>query len=62
MGESRTVWNKSAIQGIGSRLTPNRRFKLDKRSQYFISAHDETLSVVAVCVSNPDCSPLTIHR
>ena len=61
MGESRTVWNKSAIQGIGSRLTPNRRFKLDKRSQYFIRTHNETLCVAAMCISNPDCAPIRIH-
>jgi hypothetical protein len=39
----------------------DRRFKLDKRSQFFISAHNETLSVTAMRVSNPDCSPLGIH-
>jgi hypothetical protein len=32
--------------------TSNRRFKLNKRSQLFIRTHDETLSVVAVCVCN----------
>jgi hypothetical protein len=28
----------------------NRRFEFDKRSQLFIRAHNETLSVVAMCV------------
>jgi hypothetical protein len=36
----------------------NRRFQFHKRSQLFIRVHDETLSVVAMRVSNPDCSPL----
>jgi len=31
-----------------------------KRSQLFIATHDETLSV-AMCVSNPDRSPLGIN-
>jgi len=30
--------------------------KLVKRRQLFISTHNETLSVVATCVGNPDCS------
>jgi hypothetical protein len=34
--------------------TPNRRFQFHKRGQLFIGTHDEPLSVVAVCVSNPD--------
>jgi hypothetical protein len=34
------------------------RLKFDKRGQLFIRAHNETLSVVAVRVSNPDCSPV----
>jgi hypothetical protein len=39
----------------------NRRFQFQKRSQLFIRAHNETLSVAAVCVSNPDCSALAIQ-
>ena len=34
----------------------NRPFQFNKRSQLFIGAHDEMLSV-AMCVNNPDCSP-----
>jgi hypothetical protein len=33
-------------------------FQFQKRSQYFIGTHDETLSVVAVRVSYPECSDL----
>ena len=36
----------------------SREFK--KRSSLIISAHDETLSVIAVRVSNPDRVPATI--
>src|SRR5260370_26931710 len=36
----------------------DRRFKLHKRGQLLIRMHNETLSIVAVCVSNPDCSPI----
>jgi hypothetical protein len=40
----------------------NGRLKFDKRGQHFIRAHDETLSVAALCVNNSDCSPLRINR
>jgi hypothetical protein len=42
--------------------TPNRCFKFHKRRQLFIRAPNETLSVVAVCVCNPDCSSAGINR
>jgi hypothetical protein len=42
-------------------ILANRRFQFQKRSQLFIRAHNETLSVVAMRVSNPDCSSLRIH-
>jgi len=32
-----------------------------QRRQLFIGTHDETLSVAAVCVNNPDRSPLGIN-
>jgi hypothetical protein len=38
----------------------NRPLQFHKRSQLIIRAHNETLSVVAVRVSNPDRSPLGI--
>jgi hypothetical protein len=31
-------------------------------SQLFLRAHNETLNVAAVCVCNPDCSPVGINR
>jgi hypothetical protein len=39
-------------------VTSIRRFQFRKRAQFFICTHNETLSVVAMCVSNPDRSPL----
>jgi hypothetical protein len=39
----------------------NRPFKLQKRSQLFVGAHNETFSVVPMCVCNPDWSPIAIH-
>jgi len=39
----------------------NRRFKFHKRSQHFIRLYNETLSVVAMRVSNEDCSSATIN-
>jgi hypothetical protein len=40
----------------------NHRFKLNKSGQLFIRVHNETLSIVAMRVSNPDCSPVGINR
>ena len=34
----------------------NRRFEFEKRRQLFIRTHNETLSVVAICVCNEGCS------
>jgi hypothetical protein len=36
-------------------------FKFQKRSQLFLRVHNETLSVIAMCVGNKDCSPAGIH-
>jgi hypothetical protein len=32
-----------------------------KRSQLFVGTHNETVSIVAIGVSNPDCSPFGIN-
>jgi hypothetical protein len=37
-------------------------FEFDKRGQPFIGTHNETLPVVAMCVCNPDLSPVGINR
>jgi hypothetical protein len=39
----------------------DRPFQFDKRHQLFIGAHNETLSVVAMRVNDPDCVPVQIH-
>jgi hypothetical protein len=44
------------------RIAAGRRFKFHERGQLFIGSHNETLSVVAMCVSNPDRSPVGINR
>jgi hypothetical protein len=36
-------------------------FEFEKRCQFFIGVHNETLSVVVVCVCNPDRSPAGIQ-
>jgi len=38
-----------------------RPLQFQKRSQLFIRTHNVTLSVAAMRVSNPDCSPLGIN-
>jgi len=57
------------MQPIGSTVfliilaaSTSRPFKFNKRSQLFIRTHDETLSVAAMRVSNPDRSPVGINR
>jgi hypothetical protein len=40
----------------------NRRFQFQERRQLFIRSHNETLSVAAMCVCNPDWSPVGINR
>jgi hypothetical protein len=40
----------------------NRQFQFNKRGQLFIRVHNETLSVIAMGVSNPDRSPVGINR
>jgi hypothetical protein len=36
-------------------------FKFEKRSQLFIRAHNERLSIAAVCINNPKRSLFVIH-
>jgi len=40
----------------------NLQFEFHKRRQLFIRVHNETLSVVAMRVCNPDRSPVGINR
>ena len=41
--------------------TQIRPFQFRERCQLFIRPHNETLSVITMCVSNPDCSPFGIN-
>jgi hypothetical protein len=41
---------------------PSHHSRFYKRRQPFIRTHNETLSIVAMRVSNPDCSPAGINR
>jgi hypothetical protein len=42
--------------------TADRWFQFQKRTQLFIRSQNETLSVAAMCVSNPDCSPVVAAK
>jgi len=46
---------------INPSASPNRRFQFQKRAEPFVGVHNETLSVAAMCVSNPDRSPLRVN-
>jgi len=50
------LFAKAAIRNL-----PDSGFEFQKRSQFFICSHNATLSVVAMCVSDEDCSPAAIH-
>jgi hypothetical protein len=39
----------------------NGPLQFQKRSQLFIRVHNETLSIIAVCVCDPDRSPFKIE-
>jgi hypothetical protein len=43
-------------QSSGRSAGSNRRFQFKKRGQLFIRMHDETLSVIAMCICNPERS------
>jgi hypothetical protein len=47
---------------VGSMSSRRDSFEFEKRGQLFISTDNETISVVALCVRNPDCSPFGINR
>jgi len=42
-------------------MDTNRPFQFQKRSQVYIGLHNKALSVLAVRVSNPDCSPVRVY-
>jgi hypothetical protein len=42
-------------------LAANGRLQFHKGSPLFIGVHNEPLSIVAMCVNNPDYLSVTIH-
>jgi hypothetical protein len=58
---SEIIHSTSKVASLFNDATPNRRFQFQKRRQLFIRTRNETLSVVAMCVSNEDRSPVEIH-
>jgi hypothetical protein len=43
-------------------MDTNRSFQFQKRRQLFIRSHNETLSVIAASIRNPDRSPFAIQK
>jgi hypothetical protein len=50
------------LRFVAMRADDESRLEFQKRSQLFIRVHNEALSVAAMCVNNPDCSPFAIQR
>jgi len=46
---------------FSQKLDTNRPLQFQKRSQLFIGAHNEMLSVAVVCIDNPDCSCFVVE-
>jgi len=44
-----------------STASTGHQLEFQKRRQLFVCAHNVTLTIVAVCVGNPDCSALGIN-
>jgi hypothetical protein len=56
---SATHISARSLQDQTHRELVNRPFHFTKRGQLFIRVRNKTLSVAAIRVSNPDCSPLS---
>jgi hypothetical protein len=52
---------QSAFDLVAQKANANRPFQLQKGSESVFRVHDETLPVIAMCVGNPDRSPLAIQ-
>jgi hypothetical protein len=46
---------------MARRQAASRRFKFHKRAELFIGVYNEPLAIAAVCVGNPDHSPVGIN-
>ena len=56
------VWKKSRLFVNQFVASAGCRFQFHKSSQLFIHPHSEALFVIAMCGSNPDCSPVGINQ
>jgi hypothetical protein len=54
-------FEKISPAGQAKSAGANHRFQFQKRRQLFIRTHNETPSVAAMRVSNPDCAPFGIQ-
>jgi hypothetical protein len=57
----RPVWKKFVNPSTLIAASTDHRFKFQKPSQLFIRTHNETFFVAAMCVGDPDRSPLRIN-
>jgi hypothetical protein len=60
--DRRRVCQKSRQPVKPIHCNPESPLQIPQRAQLFLRVHNETLSVVAMCVSNPDRSPVEINR
>jgi hypothetical protein len=60
--ESLSSFISRARQSSRRSAGSSRRFEFQKRRQLLIRVHNETLSIVAVRIGNPDRSPVGINR
>jgi hypothetical protein len=58
----RVAIKRAATSSHGCSGAPSHRFKFEKRGELLIATGDKALSIIAVCVSNPDRSSLGIDR
>jgi hypothetical protein len=54
-------WRLTVHERVKLEDPRNCRFQFQKCSQQFIRVYNETLSIAAVCIGNPDCSPVQIN-
>jgi hypothetical protein len=53
--------SRKLIRHLRAQCFARDSLKFEKRSQFFVCSYNETLSVVAVRINNPDCSPARVH-
>jgi hypothetical protein len=53
--------SRKLIRHLRAQCFARDSFKFEKHRQFFVGANDESSSIVAMPVSNEDCSPGTIQ-